>query len=1175
MSDDLPQLDRNQQRMVKTYLGMDRGLAVLGSVPGAGKSSVIGKAAAEDLLVRAAAGEPRPHERVLIASFSKQDAGDLVPAIVAWVETLYERGDAPLSLDRSDIDRLCRQIRAAPRIGTLDSVLRTVCGEIVTEMGFDSMPTVGNDALIEQLHQDVYERVIGNDAGARLADHVREAYDTSSDTASVRKLLRKALEIARRQQLTSAELADRLRAAVTANYRGGSTTSFEGIIDAVVAYRDETTATNVKNGLTSEEKHTLLKADQELHEEWSTLVETFAKLVEQYAGVYDNLTRERGVITHTDCVHLVETYFSDDRFESARRERLTRRYREGIDSVIIDEAQDVSQIQHDALSHLVADDTRILLAGDLDQCIYQWRDATPDLFASAFEHGEYFNRDWEPHKTERAEKNYRSRPGIVRFVNAVAKRGLGHNERGNLGAVTAEPPAMSATRDAADESSIHIASFDAKGAPGMDDWVSPKQGTGEADTIARYVASGIDTGRFPIADDDDTGITVLFPRRRHMDAYAEAFASYGLTVADASAYLFESPVVKSVIDVIEWLIDPTDKIRTRRLLEESALAASAVDNPGAGSGLSAVSEIVKDETGTLQEDALGEIDGPPARVVSGLVSLREDTRMRHVEPASVLVREIIDQLGLEVDPLTIDPATNGPQRVATLDALVELVEEWEGDDRYSLKRLHELLSPFVETPGRGPTQPVVDADAVDIVFRTIHDMKGDQDDIVVLADTSNSGSPRTSKTGLETLVASADGVALAPPANAVGSDTPPLPGVDGGLYDPDPDRSRDSTPGKYGLRWDPEYWTTDGGEQADLRGLPVRRAASVAARAEWWRTLHVALTRAQQHLVIPLPRTQSFLSKRDHWAQVCCDVLGEEVITETGTHTVALPDGDGATQPTKVAVDSGEFDPSVATGESAAAVPAQRPRRGTPATDIVGEAWCPRFLRPSLLAPLVDDPDSTLVPTFREQTVHTETDTTDPTLPLTFESIKSETVGELVHTLVGRLVDAEIPAKELCGPAARKLAAAVLEDEADAGVSDNEWNGLYTFLTEYVLSNLAASELWERVERATAVYVEEPLHAVIRVDGVDVEVQGVADLVVVLPDGSYHVEELKVQLAPATDALRRRYRLQAKAYQWVLKQQVGSAVSVEAQVTTVGAVAETYAAQSPSAGLRELLQIRN
>jgi ATP-dependent helicase/nuclease subunit A len=77
-----------------------------------------------------------------------------------------------------------------------------------------------------------------------------------------------------------------------------------------------------------------------------------------------------------------------------------------------------------------------------------------------------------------------------------------------------------------------------------------------------------------------------------------------------------------------------------------------------------------------------------------------------------------------------------------------------------------------------------------------------------------------------------------------------------------------------------------------------------------------------------------------------------------------------------------------------------------------------------------------------------------------------------------------------------------------------------------------------------------------------------------MPDGTYLVEELKVGLAPATDALRRRYRCQAKTYQWVLDQQVDPTVSVESRVTTVGAVAETYAARSPAAGLGALVDQR-
>ncbi|MDB2242684.1 UvrD-helicase domain-containing protein [Halorubrum ezzemoulense] len=1164
MSDVVPRLDGDQQRMVEAYLGMDQGLAVLGSVPGAGKSSVIGKAAAEDLLSRAATGDPRPHERVLIASFSQEDAADLIPDIVAWIEALYARGATPAALDRSDIDRLCRQVREAPRIGTVDSVLRTIFAEIATEMRFDEMPTVGNPALIEQVHRDAYEAVRTEET--ELVNRVREAYEDTS----VSNLLRDSFEVACRRQLTPAELADCLRAAVTDNYRGGSTTSIDDIIDAVAAYRDDTTAANVEDTLTDAEKRRLLKADQELRAEWSSLVEAFAALYEKYADAYDELTRDRGVITHTDCARLVEAYFGDKQYASPRRERLTQCYREGINSVIIDEAQDVSRIQHDALAHLVADDARILLAGDLDQCVYLWRDATPELFANALEDGEYFGRTWTSHETEQAEKNYRSRPSIVRFANAAAERGLGHGERGGLGEVTTTTPAISATREPTSDSSIHVATFEPKGAPGTDDWIAPKHGTGEADTVARSVASGIDTGHFPSAA-DDAGISVLFPRRRHMDAYADAFESYGLTVADASAYLFDSSVVCAVIDVIEWLIDPTDESRTRRLLKESTLAASCEDHSEADTGLSTVTAAVTNVGGVLRDDAADDISAPHARVVSGLVGMRDDTRVRHVKPASVLVREIIDRLGLEVDPLGIDPATDGPQRVATLDAFVELVEEWEGDDRDSLSRLHELLRPFVETPDRGPTQPVVDADAVDVVFRTVHDAKGDEDDVVVLADTACAGASWAS--GMETLVASGDGVALAPPADAVDGEEPPLPGVGGGLYQHDPSMSRTGDCGGHGLRWDAEHWVTEGGEQADLRGPPVRRAASAANRAEWWRTLHVAITRAQEHLVVPIPRTQLFLSERDHWAQVCCEVL-DEVITGSGTGTVALPDSDGVTQSTQVAVDDGALHPSVETDGSATVVPARRPGRVTPATDIVGEGWQPRFVRPSLLAPLVDDPGSTLVPILREQTSHTETDTVDPDLPLTFETVGSEQVGELVHTLVGRLVRTELSAEELCGSAARDIAAGVLNDEVDGEIRDDEWVGLYSFLVEYVLPDLAASELWGRVERATTVYIEEPLHGVARVNGVDVEVQGAADLVLVMPEGTYHVEELKVGLAPATDALRRRYGRQAKAYQWVLDQQVDPTVSVESRVTTVGAVAETYAARSPAAGLSALVDQR-
>jgi ATP-dependent helicase/nuclease subunit A len=1171
MTDGVPDLDDDQRRVVEAYRGMQQGLAVLASVPGAGKSTVVSKAAAVDLLDRAAAGDRCPHERVLIASFSRADAADLVPDIVAWINALFERGDAPAALDRGDVDRLLTQVREAPRIGTVDSVLRGVCADIVTEMGFDGMPTVGNEALVEQLHQDAFDAVRADEAGARRIDRVREAYEDAPAASSVSTVLREAFTIARRRALTPAAFTDQLKTAITANYRGGSVSSLEDVLEAVSAYRDESTAAAIRATVSDAEATALVEADEALREDWVALAETVGELLDQYAAAYDERSRQRGVITHTDCARLVEAYFSDPAYASPRRERLKQRYRSVIESVIIDEAQDVSQLQHDALTHLVGDKVRILLAGDQDQCIYQWRDATPALFTAALDDGEYFGRTWTPHETERAGRNYRSRPALVRLANAAAERGLGHAARGGLGAVATESPSMTAARSATDEPSIHVSTFKPRGAPGSDKWVAPDQGRGEAAALARSIASGLTTGRVP-STDADAGITVLFPRRRHMEAYAAAFEARGVTVADASTHLFDAPAVRAVIDVLEWLIDPSDAGGTRTLLEESALAAPAEHHADAGDGLSALPATVRDANGGLRESAIDTVDEPFARVLSGLVRLRDDRRLRHAEPASIVVREIIDRLGLDADPLGIDPATDDPQRVATLDAFVDLVEEWEGDDRYGLSRLHQLLTPFVETPSRGPTQPVVDPEAVDVVFRTVHDAKGDQDDVVVLADTACS--KLSWVTGRQTLVASDDGVALAPPASVGDTDPSVLPEVEGGLYEPAPTAAHARASGGHGLRWDADYWVTAASEPATLRGPPVRRAAAAATRAEWWRTLHVALTRAQEHLVIPLPRTQHYLSRRDHWAQVLSDVLGADVLTDRGTHTVALPGGDGASHSTQVAVDHGQLDPSVTPTESQTVAPPQRPQQATPATDILGDAWQLRFLRPSLHGPLVDDPAATLVPILREQTAPIETDSAAPDVALPFDAVGSEQVGDLVHRLVARLVRADLAADEVDGPVAREIAASVLKHVA---AGDDEQAKLYRFLTTEVLPDLAGSALWSRVERAATVYVEEPLEAVTRVDGVDVEVQGAADLVIVTPDGTHHVEELKVRLSsspPPTDTLR-RYRLQAQVYAWTLTQQVDDSVRVEARVTTVGATTETYTGQlAPAAGLHELIRLR-
>lgn len=1153
---DVPTLDARQQRMVDTYLAMNHGLAVLASVPGAGKSTVIGKAVAADLLARVAAGDGRPHERIIVASFSKEDAADIVPSVVAWIEELYARRDAPDGVDRTDIDQLITQIRTAPRIGTIDSVLRTVFRDVATSMGFDGMPTVGNAALVEKLHRDAYESIITSTDTGHLVERVEQAYQDSADDSSVAGLLRNALEIARQRKLSPQEFRACLHKAVRDNYRGGAPSSFKDVLNSVAAYRDEEIADRLRETLKEQEKRSLLEADQTIYTEWMSLVETFSELFREYATQYDKFSRERGIISHTDCAVLVDKYFRDEQYASPRRKRLRARYRDAIDSIVLDEAQDVSRIQHDALAHLVADDARILLAGDLHQCIYRWRDARPDLFAQAIEDARYFGRTWEPHETEKANQNYRSRPSIVRFANAISKKGLGHDERGGLDEVSPEAPTLHANRNPSSSPSLHVAAFRPSGFPGRKAWVAPDNGGGEARILARYVAGAIADGQLS-SESDTPGITVLFPRRRYMQRYATAFEEQGLTVADASAYLFHSTAVRAVIDVIEWFADPTNMNQTRELITDSSLSRSDGPQNDSDTGLQGVADVLESTGWSIQKAADSEtLNEPQARVLNGLAGLIDDARSLRVEPASVLVREVIDRLRMEADPLGVDPETDDIQRVATLDAFIELVEEWEGDDRYGPSQLRQLLDPFLQTPRIGPTQPVADPDAVDVVFRTIHDMKGDQDDIVVLADTACSQAYSARR--MTTLATSGSGVALAPPADVVDPSMPRLPGVNGNLYTPDPraDRGRPGTGGGHGLRWEAEYWTSEDTGPTELRGAPIRRDAAVASRAESWRMLHVAVTRARDHLVIPLPQDDGSLSSRDHWTQVLCDVFGMNVLNKTGTNLLSLPDGSNIPQDTRVIVNDVALDVNLEGSKTDRVVPTQRPDQPVPPTDIVGDEWNHRFVRPSLVGPLVDDPEEALASVIRYQTINTETERVANDLPLTFETISTETVGDIVHRIVTRLVTAQLSVSELSEPIAHQIAHSVLDNMVNA--RGDERAGLQQFLVEGVLPGLASSDLWKRVERAQAVYTEEPLHATKRIAGVDIEIQGKADLLVVLPDGTHYIEEIKTALAKPTSAQWRRYHFQIMAYAEALQQQVESDVDVVPQVTTVGAVTETY-----------------
>ncbi|RLM60133.1 exonuclease V subunit beta, partial [Halorubrum sp. Atlit-9R] len=148
------------------------------------------------------------------------------------------------------------------------------------------------------------------------------------------------------------------------------------------------------------DRRRIADADARLHEAWTARLDDFCVVLKAYREAYRDAIRERGVVSHTDVAHLIDAYF-EGQFEDAdedHRKRIRGRYRTRILSLIIDEAQDVSAIQHTALAHLVTPAARVFGSGDLLQSIYLWRNADPALFESAIRDGAYLGVDWDVHE---------------------------------------------------------------------------------------------------------------------------------------------------------------------------------------------------------------------------------------------------------------------------------------------------------------------------------------------------------------------------------------------------------------------------------------------------------------------------------------------------------------------------------------------------------------------------------------------------------------------------------------------------------------------------------------------------------------------------------------------------------------------------------------------------------
>ena len=1142
--DDPIRLKGAQHDIRDSFFSHESGLFTLPCVPGSGKSTTVYRLAPEDILRRYVAGDATPEQHIAIVSFNRDEAAGILPEICEQLRTIVKHDLRPVASEVSEeeVEVLIQRLQNAPFIGTIDSLLCGVLEQFAHDIGFDGMPSVGNEALLARVHTDCYEQLKTEPEHRTKLEALESAYPGSEYDASPAEMLESALTYCRDRRLSTQEFQQELEQTQEAVYPNGKPKKFTDIVTAVKrAVDDDRIGNTVREQVEEKERDDLINADQNLYEAWTDRINDFCEVLAAYRELYREVTREYGVLSHTDTAYLIDSFFGgtlaelDDRnIDETCQQRVLKRYRGRLETLVIDEAQDVSAIQHAALSHLVGPDIRVFACGDTLQSIYTWRHADPKLFQSATETGKYLGVDWDTHVNETATTTYRCVPDVSAAINKISEPMFADASRGNLGTLDTTYPPLESARESSEETSVHITSFESNRQPGTEPWICPKDGNGEADLLATHLSKGLDDGTFTDADGDPHSITVLFQRSTVMSDYETAFEEIGLRVKNASEDLFDSSAVKTVFAVCDWLIEPESPEHLRRLIAEAGLGLASIDT---------TSE--EEEDGQWDIDVMLESDDlsdSQQLTLTGLQQLRDRSDRFDMLPASTYLEEIIEQLSLRADSNDLCPDTEAQRRIANLDALVELITEWESDEHYNPKELSELVEPFREDTDRGPYQPSTSAADHDVTFRTVHRTKGDEDDIIAVADPGFNADwigPHNTR-----LITQGSVAGLAPPTDVEVPTEVDLPPFDSGLYDPDAEFTQD-----IGLRWVTSKWqdsVNDTAAQETLVGPERLQRLVQNERAELWRVLFVALTRARDHLLIPLPQSLANDKYRDRWTETLRDGLSYDGDPKSYT----LPSCSGEIEIGVNDVDlSGSWNPGQQS-ELNVDVTVTPPNRDEL------DAWVPRFLNPSTMYPLTESLEEHALEHLSEDAIHTEANEVSDDLPLQFDKLGPEDVGSCLHEVLTTLVARDVSESEL--HSMDGMVTAVFDDvihEADHNISNSERDSLWTFFSS-VIDEFIESDLWDRIQNAESVRVEQPIDGLVNESNIEIELHGTADFVVDSPSGERYVTDTKIALTEQTSATEKRYELQVAAYAYLFAQQCDQ-VTVCPTVETFGAARNT------------------
>ncbi|MEX1219531.1 MAG: UvrD-helicase domain-containing protein [Solirubrobacterales bacterium] len=772
--------------------------------------------------------EPLTPREILVFTFTDKAAGELREKVRAALVTKARAG--------SDGDPNAVSMSNA-WVGTFHAICNRILKAWPMEAGIDPGFSVLDSTSTETLMKVAFDRALKRfcDAGENRAElpgrfvgqALRETITWSYDELRSRGIERPRLPDFVDTAFPKEEV-DRLRSLAEAGLKGDPTnnrrTSLEGICDLLDSGAWTSLNFGKTLGLRARENQALIEIEDANKDLCDAMARHLAdpvrrglgELLDNYGEEFNAAKQSRSALDYDD-LQLVTLRLLRD------HHHIRDAYRERFREIMVDEFQDTNGLQIQLIEELKGSETTLLTVGDEMQSIYGFRHADVALFRK--------RRDTEGVTRIELQENFRSQGRVIGAINEIGTAlddEASTRRSEDAGRHRFEPLQVGLTENDPSGSSTTLILTDhlgwremelgemAPAIPAESEVGKPADHRNEAEALAlaHHLRDLVDDSTNEVCQGD---IAILLRAKTRTDLYVKALEQAGLSPYVVSGGGFwktrEAVEVRALLSVIA---NPLDDNQLLGALTSPACGlstdtlwllrkASAPYQP-----LWPALATLADKDGAGVEDAqwlahVPHMDRERAtRFVSTIDSLRNRSSAM---PLASLIEAAVTETGYDLANLLRDPSANG---LATIRRAESLAREFEAGEGRNLRGFLDWsrLSEELDSEAAAATAD----EASDVVrLMTIHAAKGLQFKVTCVPDLGRSCAGRHRQA-----------LRLS--------------------------RSKEGRPEEFevGLRL-PRF---DGGKIDAYGWKELAEADKAATEDEELRLLHVAVTRAENHLVL-------------------------------------------------------------------------------------------------------------------------------------------------------------------------------------------------------------------------------------------------------------------------------------------------------------------------------------